>query len=330
MISIVTPIYNSAKYIADAVVSVKDQTYHYWQLILIDDCSTDESKNLIDVLAAEDERIVVLSTEKNSGPAHTRNIGIEYAISHGAEFIAFLDSDDTLEPNYLSSLLDVAETHNADIVWCNFSEYEFGHEERKRTIFHKLPSMGALEEKLLINCFFEERQGLGCLWNKLYRVKFVTHYNLRINEERVRAEDWEFNLMAFQCSPKVIAIDDALYNYIHYPRPSVMTTFREKDYSMYKRSLTLLTDIANKYGLQEKMKGRYANYLYNTIYYIVLAVLTNQESQLISKICADKLLRDVVADTSLYGCLTIKHKVYAFFIRCNFIVLLKSLIRIFK
>lgn len=328
MISIITPIFNSVEFVADVVTSVKAQIYSDWQLILIDDCSTDESKILIDALAAENERIVCLSTKKNSGPAHTRNVGIEYAISHGAEFLAFLDSDDALEPNYLSSLLKVAETHNADIVWCNFCEYEFGHEERKRTIFHKLPSMKPLEERQLINCFFEDRPGVGCLWNKLYSAKFVMRHNLRINENRVRAEDWEFNLMAFQCAPKLIAIEDALYNYIHYPRPSVMTTFRENDFEMYKRSLSILANVATKYGLEKRMKGRYANFLYNSVCYITQAIQTNQDPNMVKNTCNDTLLKKYIADSSLYCCMTSKQKVYAFLIKYRMYTLLNFMIKI--
>lgn len=324
---IIVPVYNAAKTINSAIASVLAQDYNKWRCILVDDCSTDNSKKVIEKFASEDDRIVVLSTDINSGPAHSRNVGIEYAIEQNADYLAFLDSDDELEHKYLTTLVNTAILRDADLVWCNYYEYEFGQGERKRTISHSLPIVKPLEKNQLINCFFEDRQGLGSMCNKLYKVEFIAQHNLRINEERVRAEDWEFNFMAFQCCPKVMAIEDALYNYIHYPSPSVMRTFRKKDFEMYKRSLSLLSDVANKYGLQQEMKGRYANFLYNSICYIVQAISTKQDSKLIYNTCNDSLFRSVVSDFSMYGNLTLKQKVYAILIRYKMYAFLQVLIK---
>lgn len=96
LVSIIMPSYNTAKYISDSINSVIAQTYPDWELIIVDDCSTDNS---LDVIASfDDPRIIVLQNEKNSGAAVSRNYALREA---KGEWIAFLDSDDTWAPEKL-------------------------------------------------------------------------------------------------------------------------------------------------------------------------------------------------------------------------------------
>lgn len=91
LVSIVTPVYNAEKYISDTIESVLDQTYKNFELLLIDDHSTDNSYKIIKNYESDDSRIRVLQTEINSGAAVARNTGIENA---KGQYIAFVDSDD--------------------------------------------------------------------------------------------------------------------------------------------------------------------------------------------------------------------------------------------
>ena len=105
MITIIMPAYNCDKYIADAVRSVKEQTFKDWELYIIDDCSTDNTKAVAESLAADDKRIKVLRNDWNSGVSKTRNKGIKIADS---DYIAFLDSDDAWEPDKLEKQVRLA------------------------------------------------------------------------------------------------------------------------------------------------------------------------------------------------------------------------------
>lgn len=91
LVSIITPVYNAQDYLEESILSVLNQTYENWELILIDDCSTDKSYKIIEKYLKQDKRIKYLKNEKNSGPAITRNNGIE---NSKGDYIAFLDSDD--------------------------------------------------------------------------------------------------------------------------------------------------------------------------------------------------------------------------------------------
>ena len=98
LVSIVTPVYNSEKFISETIESIQSQTYRNWELLLIDDCSKDNSYEIIKNYMQNDDRIKYIKLEKNSGAAVSRNTGIKNA---KGRFIAFIDSDDLWEAKKL-------------------------------------------------------------------------------------------------------------------------------------------------------------------------------------------------------------------------------------
>ena len=120
-ISIVTPVHNSEKYISETIISVKNQTYQNWELILIDDCSADNSLNIIKKSATEDSRIKILRNKENSGPAITRNKGIKVA---KGDFITFIDGDDIWLPNFLEISLKTCQDNNYEFVFASYKRLD--------------------------------------------------------------------------------------------------------------------------------------------------------------------------------------------------------------
>jgi len=107
-VSLITPSYNCSKRFIDTFDSVLSQTFSDWEWIIVDDCSTDGSFEYIKELTKDDKRITVLKTDKNSGTAAARNIGLKHA---SGRYITFLDSDDLLDPNYLECQLEFIKEH---------------------------------------------------------------------------------------------------------------------------------------------------------------------------------------------------------------------------
>ena len=118
LVSIITPSYNSAKFIKDCINSVASQTYKEWEMIIVDDCSTDDSRKVITKYAKKDNRIKVILLEENVGAAAARNIAIKE--SEG-KYIAFLDSDDLWKKNKLEKQLNFMITN--DIAF-SFTSYQ--------------------------------------------------------------------------------------------------------------------------------------------------------------------------------------------------------------
>jgi glycosyltransferase involved in cell wall biosynthesis len=120
LISIVTSCYNNVSFIAQTIESVLAQTYQNWEMIIVDDCSTDGSYAIAMEYASRDSRIKVYRTEHQSGsPVEPRNIGIQKATGR---YIAFLDSDDVWLPNKLENQLKLFDNKDTAIVFSNYKK----------------------------------------------------------------------------------------------------------------------------------------------------------------------------------------------------------------
>ncbi len=118
LVSIITPLYNSEAFIEDTITSILNQTYSNWELLLIDDCSTDNTIKIAEHFVSKHPNIKLIKNQVNSGAAISRNKGITEAKGN---FIAFLDADDLWKPNKLEVQVSFMQTNNCDV---SFSSYE--------------------------------------------------------------------------------------------------------------------------------------------------------------------------------------------------------------
>ena len=116
-VTVIMPAYNAARFIEVAVNSVINQTVTDWELLIIDDCSKDETVLYAEALANKDSRITVIKNEENMGVARTRNRGLDMA---KGQWVALLDSDDIWHSDKLEKQLELAGKTNADIVYCSY------------------------------------------------------------------------------------------------------------------------------------------------------------------------------------------------------------------
>ena len=118
LVSVIMPAYNASKYIEQAIESVLGQTMEDLELVIIDDCSTDNTYEKAKRYEEKDNRVLVLRNQKNSGVARTRNVGFEK--SRG-EYIALLDSDDVWHPQKIEKQIEIVKEKKADIVYCSYA-----------------------------------------------------------------------------------------------------------------------------------------------------------------------------------------------------------------
>lgn len=119
LISIITPCYNSEKYISETIHSVLNQTYQNWEWWIVDDCSQDRSVEIIK--SFDDPRIHLISLEKNSGAAEARNVGIRKA---QGRFLTFLDSDDVWLPEFLMKAISFLIEEKEELVYASYKRYD--------------------------------------------------------------------------------------------------------------------------------------------------------------------------------------------------------------
>lgn len=127
LVSIVVPVYNAGTYLGETIEAVQSQTFQQWELLLVDDCSCDNSRELIMRYAEQDTRIRLIARSRNAGAAEARNTGIEEA---KGRYLAFLDADDLWLPNKLKRTFEFMEEHRAAFV---FTSYAFGDEQARST-----------------------------------------------------------------------------------------------------------------------------------------------------------------------------------------------------
>lgn len=118
LVSVVMPAYNAERFIEETIQSVVWQTYENWELIVVDDCSTDGTRSLVMQWADRDSRITLLPCRENGGVAKARNVGIAAA---KGRWIALLDSDDLWMADKLEKQLKLAEETGAELIYCSYA-----------------------------------------------------------------------------------------------------------------------------------------------------------------------------------------------------------------
>ena len=149
LISVVMPCYNSGEFIQEAIESILNQTYCKLELIIVDDCSTDNSTSIIDRFSAQDPRIISVYKEINEGAAVSRNVALDLA---QGDYIAFLDSDDVWNVDKLETQLKYMLEHDCGFV---YSYYNVISDTGRYCYTLKAPKT-VTRNKLLFSCF------IGC------------------------------------------------------------------------------------------------------------------------------------------------------------------------
>ena len=189
-VSIITPCYNAAPYIAATISSVQQQTLSDWEMIIVDDGSTDNSVEIIQKIIEGDYRIRLIQKE-NGGSASARNMGLEMA---QGEFIQFLDADDTIDQRKLEKQCKIMDKLQLDVTYTDYSiSYPNGTKEAKIKGFTFNLS------KLLIGW---GTFGTIPLHAFLYKRSFLQENNILNTSQVKEREDWEFHIKVFSTKPK--------------------------------------------------------------------------------------------------------------------------------
>lgn len=149
LVSIIMPVYNSEKYIKDAIQSILKQTYDNWELIIVDDCSTDNSSKIINEFCENNNRINRFRFKKNKGVSKARNYGIEHS---NGDFIAFLDSDDFWKENKLKSQIEFMLKNNFAFTYTSYTLVDQNEKKIKDIIVDKNVNYSQLLKGNIITC----------------------------------------------------------------------------------------------------------------------------------------------------------------------------------
>ncbi len=234
LISVIIPVYRTEKYLRKCVDSVLAQTYANLEIILVDNGSPDRCGQICDEYAQKDKRIRVIH-QTNQGVSAARNAGLEIATG---EYIAFVDSDDYIEPDMYEYLYGLIIKDNTSMSMCNICQDE-GYHTKKQTE----------QPYVLISALdiFEYGSIWGYVWNKLYRRNFISDW--RFNTDTSYWEDGFFNFELIKTNASVALGNQAKYHYRYNQNSNALT---KNFQSNYLKKIVLM-DECLKYAKQHKM-----------------------------------------------------------------------------
>jgi succinoglycan biosynthesis protein ExoO len=232
--SVIIPAYNVSDIVGRAIRSAAAQTFRPLEILVIDDCSTDNTVEVVRALAKEIPSLRLLSTPANSGPSAARNVGLREA---KADWIALLDSDDAWEAGRLKRLSEVAAATSADFVADNLVLWDPVAQAQFKPAHFPLPE--AQKQVTLLDLFgaddnFDFSKATFSIMKPICRLKFLADHNMEYKETLKVGEDFVFYAESLFNGAKIILIKEAYYIYSMPSGPSGRSPHSRTVYNVSK------------------------------------------------------------------------------------------------
>ena len=294
--SIIVPVYKAEKYLKRCIDSILAQDCTDWELILVDDGSPDSSDAMCDEYAAHDKRIKVFH-KPNGGVSSARNLGLENATG---EWIMFVDADDILESNALSTIAAKTEKFSTDLIIYCVKEY-IDEQNIQNHVYplkpNKIYDRREVEQKLIpFAC--QSSSFVNPPWNKVYRSAIIVDNKMRF-AKRVMGEDWLFNVEYLQHINSAIYIDSFLYDYMRNDE-SAMSRYIPEQFQLWTENWNTKLGLIKKYHLDIDM-NQMRREMTQKVFYFVRQVMrhdkTPQKDQRLHDILHSPYLADWLSAT---------------------------------
>lgn len=242
MVSIIIPVYNVEKYVGAALRSALEQSCTDIEVIVVDDCGTDGSMEVVEEIAAGNPCVRILHHERNRGLSAARNTGIAAA---KGEWLYFFDSDDVLAPDCTNNLVSLAESYpDADIIVGQYDEFKEGEEYHPA----RWKQQGGVYAGDVIGAYIDCKMPTTA-WNKLVRKDFLLSNHLLFEEGLVH-EDALWSFQTFCLAKKVVVSDAVTYHYLQRPGSLDKQKNAQLHSSHYNKVYCLQAKFVFEHGLQ--------------------------------------------------------------------------------
>lgn len=289
MISVIVPIYNAEKRIERCINSIQNSVYSDIEILLVNDGSTDQTAKVCEKIAQDDERIRIITTE-NKGVGLARQRGLEEA---KGDYIAFVDSDDWVEKEYFSDLIEKIQNKDLDICISGYTK------ELSNDVVIKVPvafpkdeyTGDEIKKDLLNNCVWYAKSGyyespISTVWMAMYKKEIIdSNYISFYSEREYYSEDSLFNLEYLSCSHRVGFLRDEKYHFVRTGN-SLSSVNDSPRFKKIDNWYSKVIEIAKKRNVLKYVIG-YTNNTYFSMYKYLL------DSKLEKKIVHKKELDDI-------------------------------------
>lgn len=259
-VSIVIPIYNSEVKLKDCLESIRNQTYKNFEVILINDGSTDCSGNICDYYSEIDDRFIVQHCE-NRGVSAARNKGINLA---NGKYLVFIDSDDKIKNNMLESMVSYIEKADTDVLISGITF--IGNKNVSKEL---LPNINGKIGIDIWKYICEDTSGLyGYVPNKMYRLKVIKDNEIYFDENRQIQEDLDFAINVYSKCNKFYLLQESYYLYEYEDKHRVPDSLGYMEIELKKREIYKQKDIYMKF--KDFHCNKLSNMIFTYIYYTPL------------------------------------------------------------
>lgn len=255
MLSLIIPIYNASTYLAFSLESLLSQPFQDFELILVDDGSTDASPSICDEYAAKNERIRVLH-EPHSGVANSRQVGLEAA---KGMYILYVDADDQVDPCMIADMYQVAVDQEADMVLCDYRELTHEGEVYRKQEPTALDGVAVLEDIL-------DGKLYGALWNKMMRREWLLQTKAAFPQRLTMREDLVFLSQCLPYASKIAYIPKAYYGYERRNASALTSHYVNESLAYYQQECLCVDLILENQFLQASTRQRLLTYLCELAY----------------------------------------------------------------
>ena len=268
-VSVIIPIYNREKYIRKCLDSVLNQTYNNIEVICVDDKSTDDSLKICRDYQRKDERVKVLALEKNGGVSNARNTGIKNA---SGEWIAFVDSDDTIEREMLSEMIEAAEKTGVDVVLSDLDMFSGGKTRDMKISIEseRIYKKAEIHDTILPRFTYDGSDNLGlfAFSTKLYRKSIIVDNNISFDTEIAYEEDKLFVIEVLANCNSLYYIPKAYYKY-DTSSGGLYSAFNEKAWTWYVNSYYKFKKLIDDYQIKDANVRYLADsFIYNITWFL--------------------------------------------------------------
>ena len=240
-ISIIVPIYNSEKTLKRCIESILVQTFRDFELILVNDGSTDQSSNICEDYQLLDDRVKIVH-QNNGGQSRARNKGMDMAVG---DYFSFVDSDDFIKDDMYEMLYQLASSYDLDIMGCAYQEYEEGTKLEVKKITPKpLNTLKVYKSKEVMETFLKESYFSRSPWCKLYKASLCE--NVRFEAGRIH-EDNVFNYRLFAQAKKAGFTDYIGYYYVKNSNSTTKSSFTSQQFHLIEEERKILKDVMKSY-----------------------------------------------------------------------------------
>ena len=233
-ISVILPVYNAENSLHFCINSVLRQSYHDFEIICVDDASTDSSLEILEYFTKKDSRVKIIKNDFNQGSGYSRNCGLNVA---KGEYIFFLDADDWIDFNAFEVLIKKADENDLDLLF--FNEINFHGETYDFSMSNLDDELITKYENKVFNHFDLDKKDLfnlsNNIWNKLYRKSFLEDNDMQFCNENLAYENIPFFYKVMVSADRISVITGMFYNY------------RENDFLFGKSNNEKIFDIFNIY-----------------------------------------------------------------------------------